>query len=148
MVKRHHAVMALTVILLVSVALAAPSVAGGKLITGKEMVAAAKKEIREVSIQELKDVLEAGKEVVILDVREPNEVDKGMVPMAVNIPRGLLEFRVEATVPEAAATIYVYCGTGSRSALAAKTLTDMGYLSVYSVAGGFDEWKKAGYPVQ
>lgn len=145
--KRHFIGRGLTAVLLALV-LTMPLMAGGKLLSGREMVAAAKTEIIEVLIDDLMRVLSEGKDVVILDVREPAEVEKGMVPMAVHVPRGLLEFRVGSAVPEAVTTVYVYCKSGGRSALATKTLEDMGYLNVYSVAGGFDAWKKAGYPTQ
>lgn len=83
---------------------------------------------------------------VLLDVREADEFHSGHIPGAVNIPRGLLEFRFSAT-PELASrdlNIVLYCKTSGRAALAACALQDMGYLNVQSIAGGFDAWSAAG----
>ena len=85
----------------------------------------------------------------LLDVREADEFHAGHIPGAVNIPRGLLEFRLSAS-PELSArdlNIVLYCKTSGRAALAACALQDMGYLNVQSIAGGFDAWSAAGKAV-
>lgn len=82
---------------------------------------------------------------VLLDVREADEFHAGHIPGAVNIPRGLLEFKLSNT-PELSARdlkIVLYCKTSGRAALAACALHDMGYLQVQSIEGGFDAWSAA-----
>src|SRR5216684_2491633 len=85
---------------------------------------------------------------LIVDVREKQETDLGMLPGAKAVPRGFLELRVEEAVPDRAADVVLYCAGGTRSLLAARTLQDMGYTRVRSLAGGFGAWKDAGLPVE
>src|SRR5881227_1402194 len=85
---------------------------------------------------------------VILDVREKQETDAGMLPGAKHVPRGYLELRIEETVPDRGADVVLYCAGGTRSLLAAKTLAEMGYTRVRSMAGGFSAWKDAGLPLE
>lgn len=84
---------------------------------------------------------------VLIDVREGEEYNEGYVPGATWIPRGKLEQRIEDAVPERDADIVLYCAGGNRSALAARTLGEMGYSSVRSLAGGYGAWKKGGHPI-
>jgi len=107
----------------------------------RELLNAAKAEIREVDPSEVAAHLEHYR---LLDVREPDEYDQGAVPGAVHVPRGNLEFSVEGRLPDKGAPIAVYCAGGTRSAFAAKTLQDLGYTDVVSVAGGFNKWKDEG----
>ncbi len=83
---------------------------------------------------------------LLLDVREPDEVAQGQIPGALCIPRGLLELRIEAAVPDRARPLVVYCAGGTRSALAAHALQQLGYQRVASLAGGFAAWKAGGHP--
>ncbi len=83
----------------------------------------------------------------IVDVREKQETDAGVLPGAKQVPRGFLELRIEEAVPDRNADVVLYCAGGTRSLLAAKTLQDMGYTKVRSMAGGFSAWKDAGLPV-
>src|SRR5919204_3588688 len=83
---------------------------------------------------------------VIVDVREKQETDAGMLPGAKLVPRGFLELRIEETVPDRGADVVLYCAGGTRSLLAAKTLADMGYTRVRSMAGGVSAWEDAGLP--
>jgi molybdopterin/thiamine biosynthesis adenylyltransferase/rhodanese-related sulfurtransferase len=85
---------------------------------------------------------------VFVDVRDPEEWDEGHIPGAVHLPRGSLESRVERAVPERERPIVVYCAGGNRSAFAARTLAELGYERVFSLAGGFTDWKRSGFPVQ
>ncbi len=85
---------------------------------------------------------------IIVDVREKDETDAGMLPGAKPVPRGFLELRIEETVPDRGADVVLYCAGGTRSLLAARTLKDMGYTRVRSLAGGFSAWKSAGLPVE
>jgi molybdopterin/thiamine biosynthesis adenylyltransferase/rhodanese-related sulfurtransferase len=109
----------------------------------RELLNAAKAEIREVDPHEVADHLERYR---VLDVREPDEYEQGAVPGAVHVPRGNLEFSVEGRLPDKEAPIAVYCAGGARSAFATKTLQDLGYTDVVSVIGGFNKWKDEGLP--
>ncbi len=83
---------------------------------------------------------------LVLDVREPDEHAQGHLPGALWIPRGLLELRIEQAAPDRARPLIVYCAGGTRSALAAHALQQLGYQRVSSLAGGFTAWKAAGAP--
>lgn len=105
-----------------------------------DLVVAAKALIQEIPVEEAERMLSSCD--VLLDVREPDEYRAGHLPGAINIPRGLLEFRMSGT-PELASPglqILLYCKTSGRAALAARSLREMGYLNVKSIAGGFDAW--------
>jgi molybdopterin/thiamine biosynthesis adenylyltransferase/rhodanese-related sulfurtransferase len=88
---------------------------------------------------------ESGRPAVI-DVREPDEHAQGMIPGTVHIPRGFLELRIERAVPDRAQTVVLYCASGTRSVLAARSLAELGYTDVRSLAGGFTGWKRASLP--
>jgi molybdopterin/thiamine biosynthesis adenylyltransferase/rhodanese-related sulfurtransferase len=113
--------------------------------TFKDMIRKVKSEIREVSPEEANT--RAG-QAVFVDVREQDEWEKGHVPGALFIPRGFLELRVEEKVPDRDAEVIVYCAGGTRSALGARTLQDLGYTNVRSMAGGFGRWKESGLGVR
>ncbi len=110
--------------------------------TAAEMVKAAKAQITEIDVAQAKS-LGDGK-TVFIDVREPPEWQDGTVPDALRIPRGVLEWRIEdeAALKNKSVPIVVYCKSGGRSALAAKTLQDLGYANVKSLAGGYEAWSK------
>lgn len=112
----------------------------------RQMIAEAKAAITEVSVDEL--AADLPRHPAIIDVRESDEFAQGAVPGARHIPRGLLEGSIAAAAPDPAATVYLYCAGGARSALAAATLQTMGYTDVRSVDGGFGAWKDAGHPWQ
>lgn len=115
----------------------------------KAMLAEANAIIETVSIQDLPYLVD-DPEVVVVDVRETVERDNdGMIPGSVHAPRGLLEFQADPESPaynsdlKPDKRLVLYCGTGGRSALAAKTLLDMGYSEVASLAGGYSAWQTA-----
>jgi rhodanese-related sulfurtransferase len=114
----------------------------------KELVDKARAATQQVSIKDLKDAIDANKEMVILDVREPNEYDVAHIPDAINVPRGLLEFSIWTVVPNREEKIFVYCKTGARAALATKLLNEMGYKNAVAVNTGGVAWVQAGYPVK
>jgi len=116
--------------------------------TTEDLVNAAKEKVCEISVAEAKAKIDSGAPLFVLDVREPDEFGKGHIPKAVNIPRGLLEFKVTSTIPDKNAQILAYCKSGGRSCLACSTLKEMGYKNVESIAGGWQAWLKAGYPVE
>jgi molybdopterin/thiamine biosynthesis adenylyltransferase/rhodanese-related sulfurtransferase len=114
------------------------------MATFRDLLAAAKAAITEIDTATAADRIAAG--AVVLDVREPDEYDQGALPSAVHIPRGHLEAQVENKLTDKAAPVVVYCAGGVRSAFAAKTLQELGYAEVLSVAGGFGKWKDEGRP--
>lgn len=113
--------------------------------TYSELVARAKREITEISPAALEERLTDGG-LVLIDVRESDEHAQGAIEGAKLIPRGLLESNISLHVPDPKAEIVVYCAAGARSALAAKSLRDLGYERVSSLAGGFGVWKAEGRP--
>ena len=113
------------------------------MVTPRDLLNAAKAEIREV---EAADVASNLDRYTMLDVREPDEYDQGAVPNAVHVPRGQLEFSIEGRIPDKTKPVAIYCAGGTRSAFAAKTLQDLGYADVVSVIGGFNKWKDDGLP--
>ena len=113
--------------------------------TPRELLAAAKSEITEVAPSEAAAELSSA---TFLDVREGEEHVQGAVPGAVHIPRGQLEFNVEGRIPDRQGRVVVYCAGGVRSAFAARTLGDLGFTDVVSMAGGFNRWKDEGLPIE
>jgi molybdopterin/thiamine biosynthesis adenylyltransferase/rhodanese-related sulfurtransferase len=113
--------------------------------TFQDIMAEARKEIPEVTVQQVNDLLtNNGKSYVLLDVREKDEWREGHLEGALSLPRGFLEIKVETAVPDKSAPIITYCAGGTRSLLAGKILKEMGYQDVYSMAGGYSAWKNAG----
>jgi len=112
-----------------------------------------KAQIRETDVEAVRKAVDAGKGKpgdgngagpVLIDVREKDEWSEGFIPGARWISRGFLEQRIEDQVPERSSEVVLYCAGGTRSAYAAKTLAEMGYTNVKSMAGGFSAWKRAG----
>ena len=114
----------------------------------KEWVAKAKAVITKVSAADVKAAIDKKEKAVILDVRDPNEFVAGHLPGAINVSRGTLEFNIWDKAPDKDAKIYVYCKTAGRSALATKTLNDLGYKNAVLMDAQFEDWIKAGYPVE
>jgi adenylyltransferase/sulfurtransferase len=115
--------------------------------TYRELLQQVRSEISEIDATHARDRVESG-EPVVVDVREQDEWDEGHIPGAVHVPRGHLESRIERLAPDTGRPVVVYCSAGNRSAFAAKTLADLGYEDVVSLAGGFTDWKRNGFPVQ
>jgi molybdopterin/thiamine biosynthesis adenylyltransferase/rhodanese-related sulfurtransferase len=113
--------------------------------TFKQLMDEARKDVKELTVQETKDLLERNGNHLLLDVREKDEFREGHLEGAVSLPRGFLELKVETTVPEKSTPIIAYCAGGVRSLLAAKQLKEMGYQDVISMSGGYGAWKNAGY---
>ncbi|TAJ88783.1 molybdopterin-synthase adenylyltransferase MoeB [bacterium] len=111
----------------------------------KQIMDEARKEIKEVSVQEAHDLLQKNGKHLLLDVREKDEYREGHLEKALSLPRGFLEIKVESTVPDKSTPILAYCAGGVRSLLAAKVLKEMGYQNVISMSGGYTAWKTAGY---
>ena len=124
------------------------------LIAPADLVARAKATIRECSVIDVRDCLDAG--TLLIDIREPAEFQRGHIPGAVHLPRGLLEFEIHGLVQRTTIDlnrapedqpIVLYCGTGGRSTLAAETMATLGYRNVKSLAGGIIAWAAAKLPI-
>ena len=119
-----------------------------------EMVAEANAAVGTVEVEEAKQLV-GRDDVLFVDVREGGELAiQGKIPGAVHAPRGLLEFYADPSTPyhkpalAAGKRLVVYCGSGARSALAAKTLKDMGIGNVANMLGGFGAWQQGGGEVE
>jgi molybdopterin/thiamine biosynthesis adenylyltransferase/rhodanese-related sulfurtransferase len=112
----------------------------------RDLLAQVKSEIDEVDAARAKDLIESG-DPLIVDVREQDEWDEGHIEGAIHIPRGNLESRIEAAAPDHTRPVLLYCAAGNRSAFAAKTLLELGYEEPISLAAGFTDWKRNGFPV-
>ena len=109
----------------------------------RELLADAKSKIQEIDTQTAATKIEAS-QVVVLDVREPDEYEQGALPNVVHIARGHLEAQIETKIVDKSVEIIVYCAGGVRSAFATKTLQELGYTNVLSMAGGYGKWKDEG----
>jgi sulfur-carrier protein adenylyltransferase/sulfurtransferase len=114
--------------------------------SGAEYIRQIKTQIAEVDPSEVHELLDDG--VALVDVRESDEVAQGKLPGATHVPRGYLESRIEGAVPDRDQRVILYCASGNRSALAAKTLEELGYGRVESMTGGITLWKDRGYEVE
>jgi rhodanese-related sulfurtransferase len=118
-----------------------------------KLVAETKKQIKTITMDEFKAAIDQKTVGKIIDVRNENEFEDGYIPGAVNVPRGLIEFRIwgELGFPNAVdmnQRLTLYCATGGRCALAAKSLKDLGFTNAVSVDMKFADWVKAGHPVK
>ena len=119
----------------------------------KTMMDAANAEVPRISPAEAQAMMTKG-DVLIVDVRDPHEVaDSGKIKGALNISRGMLEFRADPSSPyhdkrlSPDKTVILCCASGGRSALCGKTLKDMGYARVFNV-GAFKDWAESGGPLE
>jgi rhodanese-related sulfurtransferase len=117
--------------------------------TVKDMLAEANAAVPKLSPSDAAERIRSG-DVLILDVRDPGEVQQsGKIKGALNVSRGMLEFRADPDTPyydpafRKETTILLHCASGGRSALAGKTLRDMGYTAVFNI-GGFKDLAEAG----
>ena len=112
-----------------------------------KVVEAARRHIRECTIEDVKGRLDRGERFEFIDVREDHEYAADHARSARHIGRGILERDIETAVPDHTTEIVLYCGGGYRSALAADSLRQMGYTNVRSMIGGIKAWRGAGYPL-
>ena len=108
----------------------------------------AKRRIREVTVADVKALLDSGKQFHLVDVREDSEWANGHLPGARHLCKGIIERDIESAIPDLHAEIVLYCGGGFRSALSADNLQKMGYTNVVSMDGGWRRWTEAGFPVE
>jgi adenylyltransferase/sulfurtransferase len=118
------------------------------MATYRDLLQQTKAEIAEVDVAQARERLDGPDRPVLVDVRERDEWEEGHIPGAIHVPRGYLESRIEQAVPDKDRPVVLYCAGGSRSAFAAKTLEELGYTNVASLAGGFGEWKRSGFPYE
>ena len=123
------------------------------MASGSEVIRRVREQIREVDPREVHDLLQhgngSGNGTVIVDVREQHEYEEAHLPGARHVPRGHLESRIEGSAPDKDARVILYCASGQRSALAAKTLEELlGYSNVESMNGGITLWKDRGFEVE
>jgi len=108
----------------------------------------AKSRIKEVSVEDTRARIAADPNARLIDVREDNEWNEAHAAAAIHLGKGIIERDIEATVPDKSTELFLYCGGGYRSALAADVLQNMGYTNVWSMAGGWKAWKESGAPVE
>ena len=113
-----------------------------------KLVEEAKRRIREITVEETLERVNAGEGARLIDVREDHEWEAGHAQGAEHLGKGIIERDIEQLVPEKSTELILYCGGGYRSALAAETLQRMGYYDVSSMAGGWKAWKEADAPVE
>jgi rhodanese-related sulfurtransferase len=119
----------------------------GTVTTSDQMVKDAKAYIKEVSVDKVKKMIDDKEKIIILDVRDKDEFETGYIPGAINLSRGMLEFKINTLIPDKNAFIVVYCGVDLRGPLATRTLNEMGYTKAMNINGGLRAWKAAGYPI-
>jgi len=124
------------------------------LVNPSDIVARAKATITECSVRDAHECIDS--DTLIIDLRELSEYRRGHIPGAVHLSRGLLEFHIhkvveqsrpDQNIPQEEQTIVLYCGTGGRSSLAAKTVEELGYKNVKSLDGGIVAWAQAQLPI-
>ncbi|HMI52178.1 MAG TPA: rhodanese-like domain-containing protein [Candidatus Saccharimonadales bacterium] len=109
-----------------------------------KLVQDAKSHVKETNVPNVKRRMDGGEKFLLVDVREDNEWEKGHIPGAVHMGKGVIERDIEGAVPDPGAKIILYCGGGFRSALVADNLQKMGYTNVESMDGGWKGWLEAG----
>jgi rhodanese-related sulfurtransferase len=121
--------------------------------TAGQMVAEAKQQVENLTVEQVAAEISSN-DLLLVDIREPQERrDKGSIPGAVSAPRGMLEFWADPSTPyhrdefDPGRRTILYCASGGRSALAARTLGELGYRGVAHLDGGFTAWQQAGQPV-
>ena len=112
----------------------------------RELLQEAKASIEEVDARRAQELLEGEEAPLLVDVRERDEWEQGRIPGAVHVPRGHLESRIEGVAPDRSRAVLLYCAAGNRSAFAAKTLAELGYERTISLAGGYTDWQRSGFP--
>src|SRR4051812_24767231 len=112
-----------------------------------KIVEDAKTRVREVTVDDVRKMIDGGETFTLVDVREESEWARDHLPGAVHLGKGIIERDIEQRVPDTGTPIVLYCGGGYRSALAADNLQKMGYTNVLSMDGGHRGWRERGYPL-
>jgi rhodanese-related sulfurtransferase len=143
MIKRSESI--LTAFMIAASFIFSVSVASGQDMTARDYYDEARKHIKEISVEEAKDLM--GK-AFFLDVRTEDEYEKGHIPGAKFVQRAVLEFETRRKVPDKEAHIVLYCKSGFGSAFATYRLVQIGYKNAENMLGGWNAWLKAEYPVE
>jgi rhodanese-related sulfurtransferase len=112
-----------------------------------QVVNDARTRVKEVTVDDVKAMLDRGEKFLLVDVREESEFANDHLPGAIHLGKGVIERDIEQRVPDTGAKLVLYCGGGFRSALAADNLQKMGYANVISMDGGIRVWREKKYPV-
>jgi rhodanese-related sulfurtransferase len=112
-----------------------------------QIVNDARARVKEVTVDDVKAMLDRGEKCLLVDVREESEFARDHLPGAIHLGKGVIERDIEQRVPDTGAKLVLYCGGGFRSALAADNLQKMGYANVISMDGGIRIWRERKYPV-
>ena len=112
------------------------------------LVNAAKSRIREMDIQQYKQMVSSRDPHLLIDVREDGEWAAGHAAGSIHLGKGIIERDIESKVPDKETTLVLYCGGGFRSALAGDALRQMGYANVISLDGGWRAYQSSGLPVE
>lgn len=113
-----------------------------------KLVQEAQPRVKEITIEQAKQILAANPKAVLMDVREDHEWQKGHAAEAVHLGKGILERDIEKAHPDLNAEIIMYCGGGYRSVLTADAAQKIGYTKVYSLIGGYKGLASAGWPMK
>lgn len=113
-----------------------------------KLVQDAKAEIEETDVIAVKERLDKGETLLLLDVREESEWERGHIPGAIHLGKGIIERDIERLIPNTDQEIILYCGGGFRSAIAAQNLKKMGYTRPVSMDGGIRGWREAGLSLE
>ncbi|WP_298626967.1 rhodanese-like domain-containing protein [uncultured Legionella sp.] len=112
------------------------------------LVTESKKRIKEIAPEDLKSKLDINEPLVLIDVREDNELPTGSIPGSIHLSKGIIERDIEQKIPDLHTPIIVYCSGGFRSALVADALQKIGYTKVHSLVNGFKGWMDHGFNIQ
>ena len=136
------------ILLVVSLAYGSALIAGSA--ESEKLISEAKAQAGEMAPKQLKEMIDASKKVIVLDIREENQRAEGEIYAATTmaITRGNLEFEVTNKIKDKSAVIVTYCRGGSRGALAAQTLKKLGYVNATNLQGGLKGWAELGYPIE
>ena len=113
-----------------------------------QIVNDSKSRVRECTVDDVKQRLDRGEKLTLIDTREESEFAKDHLPGSIHLGKGIIERDIEVRVPDFSQEIILYCGGGFRSALAADNLQKMGYKNVISMDGGIRDWRAKSYPLE
>ncbi len=100
-----------------------------------------------VSAQQMKEKIESGENIFVIDVRTPMELSRGRIEESMNIPLDIFEEEIEKKIPDKNSEVYLYCLSGSRSNIAAQIMENLGYKNVYSLISGLLSWRSNNFPL-
>jgi rhodanese-related sulfurtransferase len=112
------------------------------------LISETKKQIKEITPQALKTLIDSKKPFYLIDVRDEGELSSGRIPNAIHLSKGVIERDIEKQIDDQNQKVVLYCSGGFRCALAALSLQQMGYSQVYSLDTGLQGWIEAGYPIE